>query len=703
MSFYLNENQDGGDMAVLEELIGQVLDEKYRIEKPLGQGGMSAVYLATHLGTERPVALKLIAPQFMAHPEFVERFKLEARAAGRLRHPNVVNVTDFGFAPVGPEQVAYLVMEYLDGCSLGEVLHEENRLPLGWVVDILEQVCSAIDEAHQQGIIHRDLKPDNIWLEPNRRGGFTVKVLDFGLAKLGEVLPARSPNEPAIVLSSENCLIHRIFSRDPGGCGEAPTLSETYTYGTGSEEFSEADTRAQTPIDNDEDDTRILDHGTGGGRSNPNTAGITQAGSLLGTPLYMSPEQCRSEMLDARSDIYSLGVIAYQMLSGQTPFRGNTHALIEQHTKALPPKLGTLRSDIPRSVSALVMLALAKNPAERPASVAAFASALRANSEGPGTLLRQAITLFSEHLPTFFRISLIGNIPLIIVSIISIVSSVIAYSTSKLVDQPSIPLKFIYVGTIVLWLLAILSAKVLNAGLFVPVVAQLLVAPLRPVRIRPILALLKKRLRPFITSLLLFHLMLAPLTLSFTIPMMAKNWMDTPLKLFSVILSVSLLALVGMMGYFYYSLYPSVVIMEGRSGLEALRRSKTLSSRSLRTVIVIISSYAVIYFLILPSLLGLLCGFFVGKFSGSLGPELSLIISGNMSRIITTMTGFLITPLVAIELSMLYFKTRQAGGETLKEALGQEFEEANLPKSKWQLRMRERLRLNSRSSSRSNH
>src|SRR5438034_10168830 len=78
-------------------------------------------------------------------------------------------------------------MEYLDGCSLGEVLEEEKKLPLGWVVDILEQVCSAIDDAHQQGIIHRDLKPDNIWLEPNRRGGYTVKVLDFGLAKLGDI------------------------------------------------------------------------------------------------------------------------------------------------------------------------------------------------------------------------------------------------------------------------------------------------------------------------------------------------------------------------------------------------------------------------------------------------------------------------------------------------------------------------------------
>src|SRR5438105_15632546 len=99
-------------MAVLEELIGQVLDEKYRIDQKLGQGGMGAVYLATHLGTQRPVALKVISPEFMANKEFVERFKREAEAAGRLRHPNVVNVTDFGFARVGEERFAYLVMEY---------------------------------------------------------------------------------------------------------------------------------------------------------------------------------------------------------------------------------------------------------------------------------------------------------------------------------------------------------------------------------------------------------------------------------------------------------------------------------------------------------------------------------------------------------------------------------------------------------------
>src|SRR5689334_17168847 len=182
-------------MIGLEKYVGEILDDKYRLEQILGSGGMGAVYLATHLGTARYVALKLIAPQFMRNEEFVERFKREARAAGRLRHPNVVDVTDFGFARVDRGQVAYLVMEYLDGCTLGDVLAEEETLPLEWVVDILEQVCSAVHEAHQQGIVHRDLKPDNIWLEPNRLGSYRVKVLDFGIAKLGETASAPSISE----------------------------------------------------------------------------------------------------------------------------------------------------------------------------------------------------------------------------------------------------------------------------------------------------------------------------------------------------------------------------------------------------------------------------------------------------------------------------------------------------------------------------
>src|SRR3982751_5103522 len=187
------------------DLIGQTLDEKYLIERELGRGGMGTVYLATHVGTERPVAVKVIAPQYMERAEFIERFRREARAAGRLRHPNVVDVTDFGFSDTSEGRVAYLVMEYLDGCTLGEILEEEKRLPLNWTINIVEEVCSAVHEAHAQGIIHRDLKPDNIWLEPNQLGGYRVKVLDFGIAKLAAAVPAGAGTDSnPRVLSSGN-------------------------------------------------------------------------------------------------------------------------------------------------------------------------------------------------------------------------------------------------------------------------------------------------------------------------------------------------------------------------------------------------------------------------------------------------------------------------------------------------------------------
>src|ERR1041384_7854801 len=164
----------------------ELLDDKYQLEQLLGKGGMGAVYRATHLGTKRTVAVKVIHPQLSAHDQFVARFRREAEAAGRLRHPNVVDVTDFGIAHTRNGPVAYLVMEYLDGCTLAEIVAEEGRLPIAWVIDILEQVCAAVQEAHGAGIIHRDLKPDNIWLEPNGRGGYTVKVLDFGLVKIND-------------------------------------------------------------------------------------------------------------------------------------------------------------------------------------------------------------------------------------------------------------------------------------------------------------------------------------------------------------------------------------------------------------------------------------------------------------------------------------------------------------------------------------
>src|SRR5947208_16892853 len=130
------------------DLSGHVIDGKYQMTRELGRGGMGTVYLATHLGTERPVAVKVIAPEFMKREEFVERFRREARAAGRLRHPNVVDGTDFGFARSGKESCGYRVLEYLDGCTLSTVLAADDRLPPDRLVDIIAHVCCAGHDAH---------------------------------------------------------------------------------------------------------------------------------------------------------------------------------------------------------------------------------------------------------------------------------------------------------------------------------------------------------------------------------------------------------------------------------------------------------------------------------------------------------------------------------------------------------------------------
>ena len=349
-----------------EEYVGEVLDEKYRLEHLLGKGGMGAVYLATHLGTERYVALKLISPQFMRNNEFVERFKREARAAGRLRHPNVVDVTDFGFARVKTGQVAYLVMEYLDGCTLGDVLAEEKRLPLEWVADILDQVCSAVHEAHQQGIIHRDLKPDNIWLEPNRLGSYRVKVLDFGIAKLGEVGAPSPDDDPAVTIIDDVAAAAALS----GAQLENETLMRPVGDEANTQNFkvkAEAvGTAFQDPLTNpllnrtdhavDDDGTLLFDQETlGGGRhtahiaTSPQGAALTRVGAIMGTPLYMSPEQCGGGHVDTRSDIYSIGVIAYQMLAGEPPFAGNTSNVMRAHREQKPKDLREQRHQDPET------------------------------------------------------------------------------------------------------------------------------------------------------------------------------------------------------------------------------------------------------------------------------------------------------------------------------------------------------------------
>ena len=716
-------------MTRLERFIGEVLDGKYRLERLLGQGGMGAVYLATHLGTERPVALKLITPEFMRNDEFVERFKREARAAGRLRHPNVVDVTDFGFAQVGSQRVAYLVMEYLDGCTLGDVLAEESRLPLDWVVDILEQTCSAVDEAHQQGVVHRDLKPDNIWLEPNRFGGYRVKVLDFGIAKLADAaantgeLPA-PPNELAAASASQasaqteaqsaldavqasiaraaSSVGGRSDSHAPHGDGASEAATQLNTLNAADSEQgtlllpSQPSTRvaAQQPndptavevsprstqADADGDKTRMLDPTTAGrktdlGMQTASTAGVTRVGAILGTPLYMSPEQCRGERLDARSDIYSLGVIAYQMLAGETPFKGDMVTVMRQHMEAAPPPVREKNKKVSKKVARLLMSSLAKNPIQRPASAAAFASALRGNSEGIGSLLRRGFALYSEYFPKFLRISLLAHIPVIVVMFLLLGFDVLKDRNAL---SPAVEIVLTVVLGLLQFVVSFLATSVITA-MTVLIVTQLHVAPMRPISLRDAFAVLKRRWRPFLRTSIRVSL---TVMLCFAVGVVPGIVLAVWHSLYApVVLMLGVIP--GIVMLVRYALYAPVVLMEGMEKRAALKRANELSRRSRRTVIALL----LIQFL-LPMLMGAVVGFLTVKFKG---PDVH--VASQASSRLAPLFNIITVPLISITTALLYLKMRQIGGETFKETLEQ-FENVEAPRTNWQQRMRRRLTVN---------
>jgi len=340
----------------LESLPGSVLDQKYRIERPLGKGAMGAVFQATHLGTMRTVALKVIVPKLAEHAEFSQRFKREAEAAGRLRHINVVNVTDFGVTRVHDTELAYLVMEYLDGQTLSSHLKSEPLPPLHFVTDIIEQTALALDAAHVVGVVHRDLKPSNIWLEPNHRGGYTVKVLDFGIAKVsgqGDAAPRATTVHEVEPTPMTRAEIQVVISAD----------SETMP----------------------------------GLLSTPSSL-MTTVGTLLGTPAYMAPEQCQGLDIDGRADIYSLAVIAYEMLCGRRPFESEDYRqLVRMQIHDTPQSPRERDPSVPRTLADIVLNALDKDPAHRPPSAGAFATKLRAVTEGELTLLRKSREVFHTH------------------------------------------------------------------------------------------------------------------------------------------------------------------------------------------------------------------------------------------------------------------------------------------------------------------
>ncbi len=363
-------------------MIGEILDGKYRIDQQLGAGGMGHVYLATHLGTTRIVAVKVIAPRWAAEPHFLGRFQREAQACGRLRHPNIVNVTDFGIAKTIRGDVAYLVMEFLDGQTLSDFQKAHARPGLPLVADLLDQIGLALAEAHRHGIVHRDLKPDNIWLETDGRGGYTVKVLDFGVAKVNllDDIASGSDDSPTVIpaaipidASQETAVIEMARPADP------TTAEDTETI---------AIAPARTPSS------------ASSGSYDSGAGAQTMPGSLIGTPAYMSPEQALGKEIDFRSDIYSLAVVAYSLVCDALPFAGTSGELFEFHMAGTPPSPASIRP-IPGDVSDAILAGLARNPADRPASAVAFTRRFHNAVDAEFLALRRSKAFLLQHLAAY--------------------------------------------------------------------------------------------------------------------------------------------------------------------------------------------------------------------------------------------------------------------------------------------------------------
>ncbi len=273
-----------------DPMIGRRILDQYVVRSKIGEGGMGAVYLAAQPSVGRDAVIKIVHPWLSRDPAISTRFDTEARAAARLQNPHIVSIYNYGRLPDG---TLFIAMEYLQGCTLADLMRARGRIMPSRAVAIATQVCEALAEAHRRGVVHRDLTPSNLMLVSRRSGPDFVKVLDFGVAKLGN--------------------------------------------------------------------TEITGRGA------------------VGTPRFMSPEQLRDEPVDGRADLYALGLILYEMLTGRAPFEaGSAAAFMNKHLNELPRPMVQACPDVrvPPALEACVMRALAKHPYHRPQNADAFAEEL---------------------------------------------------------------------------------------------------------------------------------------------------------------------------------------------------------------------------------------------------------------------------------------------------------------------------------------
>jgi serine/threonine-protein kinase len=255
-------------------LVGQVFSNRYRIEREIARGGMAEVYLARDESLNRLVALKALFPEFAREPSFVERFRREAQAAANLNHPNIVGIYDWG----QESGTYFIVMEYVEGRSLRDLMRNEGPVDPGRAADITAEIASALSFAHRSGVVHRDVKPGNVLITPQGH----VKVTDFGIARAGT------------------------------------------------------------------------------------SDGLTQTGSVMGTATYFSPEQAQGLAVDGRSDVYSLGVVLYELVCGGVPFVADSPVSVAyKHVREDPLPPSQRNTDVPKALEQIIMSALAKEPDQR--------------------------------------------------------------------------------------------------------------------------------------------------------------------------------------------------------------------------------------------------------------------------------------------------------------------------------------------------
>ncbi|HEU5405034.1 MAG TPA: protein kinase [Gaiellaceae bacterium] len=296
---------------------GDLIAERYELEELVGSGGMSDVFRARDNQLDRRVAIKILHERYAGDPEYLTRFRTEARSVARLSHPNIVTVIDRG-DDAGRQ---YIVFEHVDGENLKELVRRSGRLPVRRAIELALAVADGLAFAHQEGLVHRDVKPQNVLL--SREG--EVKVTDFGIARSLEV-----------------------------------------------------------------------EHG------------VTQTGTVLGTGEYLAPEQASGKPVSPATDVYSLGVVLWEMLAGEVPFSGeNFVAVALRHVNEPVPSLREVRLDVSPRLAAAVERALAKDPAHRFPSMAALAKELRAclaEGETPAAPEDAALTLITPPAPAPARV-----------------------------------------------------------------------------------------------------------------------------------------------------------------------------------------------------------------------------------------------------------------------------------------------------------